>query len=144
MNSPITADVIFDLMQSYRMAMKQEIKASQLGINGMHIKCLSIIHATENCTANDMVKSLARDKAQIARVVKEMLTNNWIEKKANLQDKRSQLLALTDEGHALLKQVREAQTKIQTQMQLGLTPQELESFLLTSQQLINNLTQLSK
>lgn len=143
MKTPTTSDVIFDLVQSYRTAMKQEIKASQLGINGMHIKCLSIINMTNHCTANDMVKSLSRDKAQIARVVKEMLTNNWVEKKTNIQDKRSQILVLTNEGLSLLKQVQKAQAKIQTQMQLDLTQQELDTFLHTSQKLIHNLSQLS-
>ena len=71
MNSSL-ANTLFALMQNYRVTIREAINAGELGLNAMHVRCLHIIAATPQCTANDIVNQTQRDKAQIARLVKEL------------------------------------------------------------------------
>lgn len=65
-----------------------------------------------------------RDKAQIARLVNEMLANNWITKTTNPVDKRSQLLVLTKGGQELVELIIETQDSVHSRMQENLTAEE--------------------
>lgn len=128
MNNESISDTVFNIVHSYRLAMRSTLKANEIGLNAMHIKCLSFIYRTETCTANDIVNHFARDKAQIARLIKEMIGNKWLTKTANPEDKRSQLLSLTEDGKELAKLISETQDNVHKKMQENLTPEELEEF----------------
>lgn len=43
--------------------------------------------------------------AQIARLVKEIITKGWLEKHASSEDKRSQILTLSATGQQLLQKI---------------------------------------
>ncbi|CAH0536385.1 MarR family winged helix-turn-helix transcriptional regulator [Vibrio marisflavi] len=128
MNSSPLSDSIFEIVHSYKVAMRRALKAKELGLNKMYVKCLSFIHASENCTANDIVSHFGRDKAQIARLIKDMIENGWLTKSPDPNDKRSQLLVLTTEGQELAIRVLDAQSALQTKMQHNLTDEEIALF----------------
>lgn len=73
-------DYIFSLSQFYRVNIRTAVDASELGLNGMHVRCLHVIANTPVCSASCIVKNMGRDKAQIARLVKEMIAKGWLEK----------------------------------------------------------------
>lgn len=122
-------DLIFQIANAHRMTMRAALNASDLGLNRMHVSCLSYIYQNDNSTANDLVLQLGRDKAQIARLVKEMVEKNWLDKAPNPNDKRSQLLVLTDEGKQLAEKIREVRESVKAQMAQQLTEQELAEFM---------------
>ncbi len=128
MNNESISDIVFNIVHSYRLAMRSTLKANEIGLNAMHVRCLSFINKSETCTANDIVNHFSRDKAQIARLIKEMIGNKWLTKTANPEDKRSQLLSLTAEGKDLAKLIAETQSKVHQKMQENLTSEELEEF----------------
>ena len=82
MNTPLS-NTLFELMQNYRVTIREAINAGELGINAMHVRCIHIIANVNNCTANDIVTKTQRDKAQIARLVKELTGLNLINKLCN-------------------------------------------------------------
>ena len=73
-------ETIFALAQSYRVHIKEAVNANELGLNGMHVRCLHAIANCPQCTANAIVNQLGKDKAQIARLIKDMLDKGWLEK----------------------------------------------------------------
>jgi DNA-binding MarR family transcriptional regulator len=137
------SDTVFAFVHSYRLAMRTGLNASELGLNYMHVKCLTFIESNKACTANDIVNFFARDKAQIARLVKDMITNAWVIKTDNPEDRRSQLLSLTDEGKRLASLIAETQSNVHQQMQKNLTDQELEDFKRITNTIVNNLNDLN-
>ena len=137
-NKPIS-EAIFDIMIEYKLAIRATLKASELGLNGMHVKCLSFIQSTDECTANDIVIYFSRDKAQVARLIKEMITNEWLIKKANPEDKRSHFLSLTETGAELAEVVAEAQRELHLKMTQGLSNKEVEEFKRVASILKHNL-----
>ncbi|MCL9780029.1 MarR family winged helix-turn-helix transcriptional regulator [Vibrio sp. S4M6] len=126
-NEPLT-EPIYHIMRSYKMAMRKTLKAKELGLNKMYIKCLSFIYTSENCTANDIANHFHRDKGQIARLVKDMIEREWITKVPNPEDKRSQILILTQQGNDIAQLVSDTQTTLQKKMQESLTKEETEAF----------------
>lgn len=133
-------DVLFSVMHGYKTTIRHNIRAQTLGLNGMHVR---VLHALESdaqlATANDIVQKLQRDKAQVARLIKELISMELIVKSKNPNDKRSQLLQLTEQGIELTQKIRQAQNKVVEQMVAGITPTELDQFKVIMDKMINNL-----
>tara|TARA_Y100000739_G_scaffold15982_1_gene12974 strand:- start:2516 stop:2995 length:480 start_codon:yes stop_codon:yes gene_type:complete len=138
MNSSL-ANTLFALMQNYRVTIREAINAGELGLNAMHVRCLHIIAATPQCTANDIVNQTQRDKAQIARLVKELLALNLIDKNASEHDKRCFILSFTAQGCALYDKLLNAEQHVNAQMCKNLNSQQINDFLYTAQQMIKNM-----
>ncbi|MEZ8990762.1 MarR family transcriptional regulator [Vibrio breoganii] len=141
MDKNLISDTIFQLVQSYRHAIRAELQANDLGLNGMHVRCLAFIRQRNQCTANDIVQHFSRDKAQVARLVKEMIGNEWLVKSPNPEDKRSQFLSLTEQGILLSEQIDAAQQSIQTRMKQDLSDEELTVFTTVAQKFARNLSE---
>ena len=139
MKNDFSSDAVFNIVHCYRLAMRSELKANEIGLNSMHVKCLSFIKKNESCTAHDIVCFFDKDKSQIARLIKEMIEHKWITKTANPDDKRSLILSLTKDGEVLAMQLSEAQAKIKQQMLQGLSQEELRVFNKVSETMTNNL-----
>lgn len=136
--TPITESV-WTLSHCYRVAFRKAIRAKELGLNAMVVRCLHIIHEHPQCTANVIVQTMARDKAQIARLVKEMMASNLIEKQPHPDDKRSHLLALTGQGEQLVARIRAAEQELDQQMRRGISEEDLAAFHRVSSAMAGNL-----
>lgn len=139
MDNDSISDIVFSIVHSYRSAMRSTLKANEIGLNSMHVKCLSFISRSNNCTANDIVNFFARDKAQIARLIKEMIDNKWLTKKANPEDRRSQLLSLTEDGKDLAELIAKTQSDVHKKMLENLTIKEQEEFKRIAEIISSNL-----
>lgn len=128
MHNDSVTDIFFNILHSYKMAMRSTLKGHEPRLNGMNVKCLAFISNKENCTANDIVILFNRDKAQIARLIKEMMVNDWLTKAANPEDKRSQLLQLTSTGKELAELIRKTEQQVYKKMQENISAQELNEF----------------
>lgn len=130
---------IFAISERYRVTIRAAIDANELGIGAMHVRSLTVIAETQDCTANHIVTTLSRDKAQVARLVKELLAAGLIEKNAHPEDKRSQILTLSSSGNTLMKQLKAAKATIQLQMTQGLSTHELDLFNAIAHKIADNL-----
>ncbi|GLS92459.1 MarR family transcriptional regulator [Psychromonas marina] len=139
MHNDSVTDIVFNILHSYKMAMRSTLKDHEAGLNGMNVKCLTFISKSQNCTANDIVIFFNRDKAQIARLIKEMITNGWLTKTANPEDKRSQLLQLTEQGKELAELIRVTELQIYEKMQENIPAEQLASFKSTALMISANL-----
>ncbi|QIR15619.1 MarR family winged helix-turn-helix transcriptional regulator [Shewanella aestuarii] len=139
MDKSAITDSIFSIMTAYRLAMRSTLKANEIGLNAMHVKCLTFINKSRQCTANDIVNYFGRDKAQVARLIKEMIDNQWLTKSANPDDKRSQILSLTKEGIALAELISSTQNEVHQHMQQHLSAVEIAAFVSTAEVILANL-----
>ncbi|MGY5449390.1 MarR family winged helix-turn-helix transcriptional regulator [Agarivorans sp. MS3-6] len=138
------SDIVFGVVHSYRLAMRATLKASELGLNSMHVRCLSFIERNQRCTANDIVQFLARDKAQVARLIKEMIDKEWLTKSANPEDRRSQFLALTTDGIKLASLIRDTQLDIHNTMLENLSAEQVKAFKTVAGTMAANLRSYGK
>ena len=135
----LIANTLFVLMQNYRVTIRQAINANELGLNAMHVRCLHIIAVTHFCTANDIVNQTRRDKAQIARLIKELVALKLVNKFANENDKRSFIISFTHEGKVLFTKLLNAEQQINEQMCKNLTPQQIQEFQHVASQMSDNI-----
>ncbi|MFY8325078.1 MarR family winged helix-turn-helix transcriptional regulator [Pseudoalteromonas sp. ZZD1] len=133
------AATLFALAQSYRVTVRNSINANELGINALHVRCLHIIAQTPGCTANDIVQQTQRDKAQIARLIKELIKLDLVTKCADENDKRCFILSFTTAGEQLLQKLHAAEQSVDALLCKGLDQSQIDNFLHTANTMISNI-----
>lgn len=133
------SSALFTLAQSYRVTVREAINANELGLNALHVRCLHIIAETQHCTANDIVAKTGRDKAQIARLVKDLIKLELVSKCADENDKRCLILSFTEQGKALFSRLEVAEQQVDSRLCEGLTETQITEFVSTATTMINNI-----
>lgn len=88
-------DALFNLLNTIRNTILSEIKNTPLALAPMQLKSLKIISQIDACTGQKLTDFLGRDKAQINRLIKELVENDLVRKVQSEEDKRSQILSLS-------------------------------------------------
>ncbi|WP_163930075.1 MarR family winged helix-turn-helix transcriptional regulator [Paraferrimonas sp. SM1919] len=130
------------IFHAYKSAFRKLINANERGLNASYAKSIDAIAKNENCSANLLVKLLQRDKAQIARVVKDLIAKGWVTKTPSAHDKRLQILTLTESGLAIAADIAQAKQTLAAAITGNHSKEELATFEKVSQQMIDNLEQL--
>lgn len=138
-------EALHRLLHTYKRAMRHAYREAGITLPIAHIRTLKIIRSQQHraddaCTAQLLAARLERDKAQIARVVKDLLGDGLIEKHDNPEDRRSQILRLTDQGTDTLDQIKAAETRAGKRMAKGLSEGELNTFVHLAGVMTDNLT----
>ncbi len=92
------------------------------------LKVLRLINQMSPCTAQALAQTLGRDKAQVTRLLQELVNAGVLEKVPNPDDKRSQLLHLTAQGNVLYQQMLEAEQEVLESMSESVRDQDAEAF----------------
>nr|WP_067290240.1 MarR family winged helix-turn-helix transcriptional regulator [Marinobacterium profundum] len=142
LESPV-GEALHRLLHAYKRAMRQSFQAHGIDLAISHIRTLKVIHyhlrSKQPCTAQLIVTRLERDKAQIARLLQDLLAAELIEKHPNPEDRRSQILRLTQAGSAVLERIAHAEQDAGLQMAQGLSHEEMQSFIRLANAMTGNL-----
>ncbi|QLF93699.1 MarR family transcriptional regulator [Pseudomonas sp. ABC1] len=139
MHTRYLADPLQQLTHAYRSHMRRAIQQAGIALPITHVRTLKLISHTHDCTAQNLVQQMRRDKAQITRVLNELLAGGLIAKQDNPQDRRSQLLHLSAQGEALMQRLQVLESEAAHRMSQGLTNEQLETFIQLARQMANNL-----
>ena len=82
---------------------------------------------------------MRRDKAQITRVLNDLLDSGLILKACNPADKRSQILHPTSAGEAMMQRIQGLEQQTLTRMTRDLTQEEVEHFIRIAWHMTQNL-----
>ncbi|MBV1788717.1 MarR family transcriptional regulator [Marinobacterium sp. D7] len=137
-------EALHRLLHAYKRAMREAYRDIGIELAIAHIRTLKLIHQFQAstgapCTAQAIAIRLERDKAQIARLVKDLLSAELIEKQSNPDDGRSQLLTVTHHGEAMLERIRMAERQASQRMAAGLSNEELTTFIRLGNTMTANL-----
>lgn len=133
------ADPLQQLTRAYKSHMRRAILAAGVELPVTHVRAVKGVALIPACTAQLLAVRMQRDKAQITRVLNELLNAGLIIKRNNPEDGRSQLLELSADGHALMRQIRKLEAATAERMTRGLTEQQIEAFINTAQCITSNL-----
>ncbi|MGD1907442.1 MAG: MarR family winged helix-turn-helix transcriptional regulator [Leptolyngbyaceae cyanobacterium] len=104
------------------------------------MKILKMIATMEDCTAQRIAQTIHRDKAQVNRVVQELVAQEMVERKPNPADKRSQLLRLSDKGEAALRAMNAVEDRVLRRMTHDIEIENQKTFIALAEQLRRNLS----
>jgi|TARA_R110000803_G_scaffold76020_1_gene140416 DNA-binding MarR family transcriptional regulator len=134
------SEALFSLVHTVRINMKHEIKLLTLDLSPMHLKALKVISFIDHCTGQKLADFMGRDKAQINRLIKELVSQELITKVDNEKDKRSQFLVLSAQGTEIMTMFKKVEKKVFNSMIKDIPATQIEDFVALTQRLKNNLT----
>ena len=133
------SEALFNLVHAVRNNMKQEIKLLNIDLSPMHLKSLKVISRIDDCTGQKLADFMGRDKAQINRLIKELLSQELIIKTDNEKDKRSHLLTLSVKGIEIITLFKTAEKQLFDKMVNNVSAEKITDFIQLSQTLRANL-----
>ncbi|MGR5065007.1 MarR family winged helix-turn-helix transcriptional regulator [Photobacterium sp. DNB22_13_2] len=128
MSESKSLESVFHLVHMLKRHMHEHIEQLDLSITPMHMRVLKIIKKKQICTAVDIAQFLNRDKAQVTRLLNELIKQSLIEKVPNPEDKRSQRLLVTSEGSKILANLAIIDGQMNEKMMKGISNEELKEF----------------
>ena len=135
------SEALFNLVHAVRNNMKQEIKLLAIDLSPMHLKSLKVISLIDDCTGQKLADFMGRDKAQINRLIKELLSQELITKTDNEKDKRSHILTLSIKGNEIIALFRTAEKQLFDKMVNNVSAEKISDFIELSQTLRENLNE---
>jgi len=84
---------------------------AELGLGRAHHRVLHFVNRNPGLRVADLLEILKITKQSLARVLKELLDQGWIEQKAGERDRRQRLLYTTEKGAALARRLDDLQAK---------------------------------
>ncbi len=139
MSDNTSLESIFRLVHSVKRQMSEQIESLDSEIAPMNIRVMKIITKKSPCTAIDIAHYLNRDKAQVTRLVNALINQELVEKSPNPEDKRSQLLILTDKGQEVMSKVSDIDRDMLKRMTKSMAEDELEQFRKIAKKMAQNL-----
>ncbi|MEL0168700.1 MAG: MarR family winged helix-turn-helix transcriptional regulator [Pseudomonadaceae bacterium] len=139
MQRPSLSHALQQVAHAYRSHMAQTIRHAELPLPVTHVRALKAVCYMDGCTAQRIAQRMRRDKAQITRVLNDLLEGGLISKASNPADKRSQLLHPTPEGEQLMLRIQQLEQQTLARMTRDLTQQEVEHFIRIAWHMTQNL-----
>lgn len=139
MSDNTSLESIFRLVHSLKRKMSEQIESLDSEIAPMNIRVMKIITKKSPCTAIDIAHFLNRDKAQVTRLVNALINQELVKKSPNPEDKRSQLLVLTNKGEEIMTKVSNIDREMLQRMTKGMNEDELEQFSQIASKMAQNL-----
>jgi DNA-binding MarR family transcriptional regulator len=84
---------------------------AELGLGRAHHRVLHFVNRNPGMRVADLLEILKITKQSLARVLKELVDEGWIEQKAGERDRRQRLLHASEKGAALARRLDDLQAK---------------------------------
>jgi len=99
-------DAIHEIMHLYRAQQYRALRDGPHDITHMEAKVLGYFARHPGATQSDLMVHAARDKAQLARLVRGLRDKGWLEATVDEADRRSTRLHVTEEGKAIARSLQ--------------------------------------
>ena len=133
------SDPLHRLTHAYTSRLREVISEQDISLPITHIRALKAVCNDPHVTAHSIAARMRRDKAQITRVLKELLDSELIVKVDNPDDRRSQLLKPTAEGRKVVRKVKTLEARVMGQMTQKLKLDEVKQFILLANKMTAGL-----
>ncbi|WP_432698209.1 MarR family winged helix-turn-helix transcriptional regulator [Marinobacterium sp. YM272] len=128
MSDRTLSDALHRLMHAYRRQLRETIQSEGVELPITHIRVLKGVCRNAGSTAHSIATNMQRDKAQITRVLNELVSKGFVVRVSNPRDRRSQVLEPTAQGTALLDTLENLEKQVTAQMTHTLSEDEITTF----------------
>ncbi|MGP0173271.1 MarR family winged helix-turn-helix transcriptional regulator [Pseudomonas sp. NCHU5208] len=127
------ADAVFEsihgVMHLYRAQQYRVLRDGPHDLTHMEYKVLNFFAAQPDATLRELVQHSGRDKAQLARLIKELRDKGLLDGQVDAVDRRITRLRLTPAGQAVHEALRQQGQVLNEVVVQGLSPEEQEQLL---------------
>lgn len=132
------SESLHQLMHAYRSQLRDAIDDAGIDWPVTHLRVLKGIAHQPGCTARQIACAMRADKAQITRALSELRAAGLIASQHNPEDRRSQLLQLSQAGKALRQRLQQAEESAVSKLTQTLNPDDLTHFMSLAHRMIAN------
>ncbi|MBU2876606.1 MULTISPECIES: MarR family winged helix-turn-helix transcriptional regulator [Alteromonadaceae] len=132
-------EALFSLLHTVRNTIIEQVKQLDSDLSPMHLKSLKVISKIDDCTGQKLATFMVRDKAQINRLIKELVNQELVIKSCNENDGRSQILSLSSRGKKFIDKFNKIEKQVFETMLKDIEPQEVANFIELAKKFKSNL-----
>lgn len=137
------SEAVHQLMHAYKQVLREAIRQQQITLPITQIRTLKGICRNPQSTAQSIAQRMQRDKAQITRVLNDLINAGLVVKVANPGDGRSHLLQPTAAGKKIMSRLDVAEDKAAQRLTGDLTAEEVAVFLRLSKTMVSNVERVT-
>ncbi len=130
---------LFQILDAYKTALQQAFKGAGVSLSPLYYRVLTLVDSGVASSPQQLAAISGRDKAQISRLVNELVSAGLVTKQAHPLDKRSVCLALTPDASHLLKAAKAQTAALDAILLQGLDADEQQQLQALLQRLLQNL-----
>ncbi|MFB9136088.1 MarR family winged helix-turn-helix transcriptional regulator [Vibrio olivae] len=104
--------------------MTEKMHAERLSVSFFQALVLLAIGRFDECTAHDIVVVMRKDKAQITRLINELIALEMVTRTKSEKDRRQSLLHLTAAGQQYFQRLTDIRTQLNADMTQSLTAEQ--------------------
>lgn len=121
------ADLLADLSHRFKARLSARDDADATDLSPFQAKALAFIGRVPGATQHELVERSGRDKAQVARIVKELEERGLVTRHPDARDGRVQRLELSTAGAEQFARLLRRRAAIAADMMRGLSPAEQQA-----------------
>ena len=115
-------------LQVFKNQMISEFRDKKIELSFEQFVILHTMNSNCNLIQQDLANYLQKDKSIIVRQINCLLENKYVVRHTNETDKRKRNLILTEDGIAILKQMKGIALEVSNKLLAGVTENEIETF----------------
>lgn len=122
-------DLLRTVASGFQTRMQHHAAQGAEGLTGFQARLINVIGRNEGISQNDIGARIGRDKAQVARTIKELVALGLVTRKAHPTDGRASCLSLSHEGQQLHVRLTKLREELATDALAGFSPPEKAALL---------------
>ena len=126
---------------SNRWNLEQSRELDNDGINSVVLRTLAALYVHKSLTVNEIATLAMTEQSTTSRTIDTMVSAGWVERTIAEQDLRRRVIALTDEGEALLLRVWPAMEKNHAILTKGIAAREIDICAKVLAKMIDNMSE---
>lgn len=134
------AERLWDLSHRFKAGLRAGLAEGAPDLHPFQAKALSAIGRHPGLLPNQLAEHSGRDKAQVARVLKDLEDRGLIERSPHPTDRRTHCLTLTPSGTTVFARLQENRHRTATRMMEGISPQDRQHLSDLLEAMARNLT----
>lgn len=126
---------------SNRWNLEQSRELDNDGINSVVLRTLAVLYVHKSLTVNEIATLAMTEQSTTSRTIDTMVSAGWVERTIAEQDLRRRVIALTDEGEALLLRVWPAMEKNHAILTKGIAARDIDICAKVLVRMIDNMSE---
>lgn len=94
-------DLLRTVASSFQTRIKEKVAAGDSGLSAFQARLVNLIGRNDGVSQLTLTSLTERDKAQVARAIKELETAGFVTRSPQASDRRSKCLTLTPQGREM-------------------------------------------